>query len=232
MEDLRRAQGRVRGEWSRRSTATAGARGARRPDRGSVRPPPTASRTGRGESRGAGRLLGPGDPEAAVQFVDARDPRGVARQGWRSKAPVARSTLLGLRKPLSFAALLDRARAPAIGSDAEVVWVDEQRVLDAGVEGVVGAPRSGSPGPSTAGDGARGHREGGSRPDLAFRPVEEDGRRHARLGTARSTVTGRRSPHEREQEILAGRISASASSASRIAAGTTGRRSTRSSTRR
>lgn len=80
-----------------------------------------------------GDVLGPGDPEAPVQFVDARDLAawmvGLALEG-----PGGAFNATGPAERLSFREFLERATA-ATGSDANVVWVDEQVVLDAGIEG-------------------------------------------------------------------------------------------------
>jgi 2'-hydroxyisoflavone reductase len=79
-----------------------------------------------------GEVLGPGDPNAPVQFVDARDlARWLVQLALAGPGGTFNAT--GPAEPLTFAELLERARA-AIGSDAQVVWVDEQRLLEAGVE--------------------------------------------------------------------------------------------------
>jgi len=79
-----------------------------------------------------GEVLGPGDPDARVQLVDARDLAHWLVQ-LALAGPGGTFNATGPADPLTFAALLDRARA-AIRSDAEVVWLDDQRVLDAGVQ--------------------------------------------------------------------------------------------------
>jgi 2'-hydroxyisoflavone reductase len=79
-----------------------------------------------------GEVLGPGDPTAPVQFVDARDLAAwLVKLALQGPGGVFNAT--GPAAPLTFGELLDRATA-AIGSDASVVWVDEQTVLDAGIE--------------------------------------------------------------------------------------------------
>ncbi len=79
-----------------------------------------------------GEVLGPGDPDAPVQFVDARDLAAwLVQLALRGPGGVFNAT--GPAERLTFEELLDRART-AIGSDANVVWTDEQRVLDAGVQ--------------------------------------------------------------------------------------------------
>jgi 2'-hydroxyisoflavone reductase len=145
-----------------------------------------------------GRVLGPGEPTAPVQFVDARD-----LAAWLVKLALAGPggifNATGPAEPLGFAALLDRARA-AIGSDAEVKWVDEQRVLGAGVEPWSELPLW-LPGTDHAGmacaDIAKALAAG-----LTFRPIEE-----TVVDTLAwdRTVEGDRPTlaYEREQEILA-----------------------------
>jgi 2'-hydroxyisoflavone reductase len=79
-----------------------------------------------------GDVLGPGDPDAPVQFVDARDLASwLVRLAVGGVGGVFNAT--GPAESLRFADFLERARA-AIGSDANVIWVDEQTVLDSGVE--------------------------------------------------------------------------------------------------
>jgi 2'-hydroxyisoflavone reductase len=118
---------------------------------------------------GGGDVLGPGDPDAPVQFVDARDLAAwmvkVALEG-----PTGTFNATGPAEPLTFAEFLDRATA-AIGSDANVVWVDEQKVLDAGIEGWSELPLW-LPGDDYVGMAqadTRRAREAG----LTFRPLEE-----------------------------------------------------------
>src|SRR5205823_2810373 len=79
-----------------------------------------------------GEVLGPGDPDAPVQLVDARDLAAwLVRLSLEGPGGTFNAT--GPAEPLRFAELLDRARV-AIGSDAQIVWTDERRVLDAGVQ--------------------------------------------------------------------------------------------------
>jgi len=81
----------------------------------------------------AGRdVLGPGNPAAPVQFVDARDLAAwLVKLALEGPGGVFNAT--GPAEPLTFADLIERARA-AIGSDANVVWIDEQTLLDAEVQ--------------------------------------------------------------------------------------------------
>jgi len=116
-----------------------------------------------------GDVLGPGDPDAPVQFVDARDLAAwlvtLALEG-----PGGTFNATGPAERLTFRELLDRA-TQATGSDASVVWVDEQTVIDAGIEGWSELPLW-LPGDEYAGmaqaDTKRARAAG-----LAFRPLEE-----------------------------------------------------------
>jgi len=116
-----------------------------------------------------GDVLGPGDPGAPVQFVDARD-----LAAWLVKlalaGPGGTFNATGPAEPLTFGELLERAAA-AIGSDANVVWADEQTLIDAGIEGWTELPLW-LPGDDYAGMAqadTRRAREAG----LTFRPLEE-----------------------------------------------------------
>jgi len=145
-----------------------------------------------------GDVLGPGKPDAPVQFVDARD---LAR--WlvtlALDGPGGTFNATGPAEPLTFAQLLERAR-DAIGADANVVWVDEQHVLDADVQPWTELPLW-LPGDEYAGM-ARADISRALAAGLTFRPVEQ---------TVVDTLAWDRSvpgdrptlAHEREQEILA-----------------------------
>jgi 2'-hydroxyisoflavone reductase len=145
-----------------------------------------------------GTVLGPGDPNAPVQFVDARDLAAwlveLALEG-----PGGTFNATGPAQPLTFAELLERMR-DAIGSDADVVWVEGQRVLDAGVEPWTELPLW-LPGDDYAGM-ARADISRALDAGLTFRPVEE---------TAVDTLAwdqgepGDRPTlaHDKEREILA-----------------------------
>ncbi len=116
-----------------------------------------------------GEVLGPGDPDAPVQFVDARDLAAwLVQLALRGPGGVFNAT--GPAERLTFEELLDRART-AIGSDANVVWTDEQRVLDAGVQPWTELPLW-LPGTDYAGM-ARADISRAVDAGLRFRPVEE-----------------------------------------------------------
>jgi 2'-hydroxyisoflavone reductase len=116
-----------------------------------------------------GEVLGPGDPDAPVQFVDARDLAAwLVQLALRGPGGVFNAT--GPAERLTFEELLDRART-AIDSDAEIVWTDEQRVLDAGVQPWTELPLW-LPGTDYAGM-ARADISRAVDAGLRFRPVEE-----------------------------------------------------------
>jgi len=116
-----------------------------------------------------GDVLGPGDPAAPVQFVDARD-----LAAWLVKlaleGPGGTFNATGPAEPLTFAGFLDRAAA-AIGSDVNVVWVEEQKIIDAGIEGWSELPLW-LPGDEYAGM-ARADTRRALDAGLTFRPLEE-----------------------------------------------------------
>jgi 2'-hydroxyisoflavone reductase len=145
-----------------------------------------------------GDVLGPGNPQAPVQFVDARDlARWLVTLALHGPGGTFNAT--GPAEPLTFAELLERATR-ALGSGANVVWVDEQHVLDAGVQPWSELPLW-LPGSEYAGM-ARADIGSALAAGLAFRPVEET---VADTLAWDRTVPGDRptlSP-EREQEILA-----------------------------
>jgi 2'-hydroxyisoflavone reductase len=147
-----------------------------------------------------GEVLGPGDPGAPVQFVDARDLGAwLVRLALAGPGGVYNAT--GPAEPLTFSELLEQMRK-AIGSDASVVWTDGARVLEAGVqpwqELPLWLPDDEYAGMSRA-DISRALEAG-----LRFRPLEE-----TVLDTLAwdRTVPGERptlSP-EKERQILAGK---------------------------
>ena len=116
-----------------------------------------------------GDVLGPGDPAAPVQFVDARD-----LAAWLVKLALAGPggvfNATGPSEPLTFASLIERARA-TIGSDANVVWIDEQTLLDAEVQPWSELPLW-LPGDDYAGM-ARADTRRALAAGLTFRPLEE-----------------------------------------------------------
>jgi 2'-hydroxyisoflavone reductase len=116
-----------------------------------------------------GEVLGPGDPGAPVQFVDARDLAAwLVKLALEGPGGVFNAT--GPAEPLTFAELLERARV-AIGSDAQVRWIDEQTLLDAGVEAWSELPLW-LPGDDYAGM-ARADARRARTAGLTFRPLEE-----------------------------------------------------------
>ena len=116
-----------------------------------------------------GDVLGPGDPAAPVQFVDARDLAAwLVKLALEGPGGVFNAT--GPSKPLTFASLLERARA-AIGSDVNVVWIDEQTLLDAEVQAWTELPLW-LPGDDYAGM-ARADTRRARAAGLTFRPLEE-----------------------------------------------------------
>ena len=146
-----------------------------------------------------GDVLAPGDPGAPTQFVDARD-----LGAWLVHAAATRAggifNATGPAEPLTFGRALERIAA-AVGSDARLVWTEEQRILDAGVQPWMELPLW-LPGTDADGlmraDIARALAAG-----LAFRPLEET----ARDTLAWSLEAGEQRPtlsRERERELLAG----------------------------
>jgi 2'-hydroxyisoflavone reductase len=79
-----------------------------------------------------GTVLAPGTPESATQVIDVRD-----LAAWLVDTSERRTTgrlnAVGPAEQLSMGELLERCIAVS-GSDAEVVWVDDRTLLDAGVE--------------------------------------------------------------------------------------------------
>jgi 2'-hydroxyisoflavone reductase len=144
-----------------------------------------------------GDVLGPGDPAAPVQFVDARD---LAR--WLVQlaldGPGGTFNATGPAEGLAFAELLERTGA-ALGSDANVIWVDEERVAAAGIEPWTELPLW-LPGDDHAGM-ARADISRALAAGLRFRPLEET---VADTLAWDRTVPGDRPTltFEREQEIL------------------------------
>ena len=78
-----------------------------------------------------GEVLVPGKPERAVQLIDARDLAGwILRMAEDRKVGVYNAT--GPAYPLTMGEVIE-ACVTASGSDAEIVWVDEDFLLERGV---------------------------------------------------------------------------------------------------
>jgi 2'-hydroxyisoflavone reductase len=142
-----------------------------------------------------GTVLAPGDPEQPVQLIDARDLGAfLVHLAEQRTGGVFNGT--GPAQPLTLGETLTR-----IGGGAELVWVDDQTLLDAGVGPWMELPLW-LPGDEYAGllraDVSRALAAG-----LTFRPIEET----ARDTLAWSREAGEQRPtlsREREREILAG----------------------------
>jgi 2'-hydroxyisoflavone reductase len=145
-----------------------------------------------------GDVLCPGNPEAPVQFVDARD-LGAWLVKLALEGPGGVFNATGPAERLSFVELLDRMRA-TIGSDANLVWTDEQRILAADVQPWTELPLW-LPGSEHAGM-ARADISRALAAGLTFRPLEET---IADTLAWDGTVPGDRPTlrQEKEQEILA-----------------------------
>ena len=122
-----------------------------------------------------GEVLAPEPPEQAVQLVDVRDLAAwlllVAADG-----PAGTFNAMGPAEELTMAALLDTVRS-ATGSDAELVWVPEAVLAEAGVGAWMDLPLWLSPGlePAQAQfmavDASRARAAG-----LRFRPLSDTAR--------------------------------------------------------
>jgi 2'-hydroxyisoflavone reductase len=145
-----------------------------------------------------GDVLCSGNPEAPVQFVDARD-LGAWLVKLALEGPGGVFNATGPAERLSFVELLDRMRA-TIGSDANLVWTDEQRILAADVQPWTELPLW-LPGSEHAGM-ARADISRALAAGLTFRPLEET---IADTLAWDGTVPGDRPTlrQEKEQEILA-----------------------------
>jgi 2'-hydroxyisoflavone reductase len=145
-----------------------------------------------------GDVLAPGEPAAPVQFVDARDLAAwLVKLAFAGPGGVFDAT--GPAEPLTFGELLERSRS-AVGADANFVWTDPQRVLDAGVQPWSELPLW-LPGPDYDGM-MQADVQPAVAAGLAFRPLEE-----TVVDTLAwdRTVGGERPTlgEEKEQEILA-----------------------------
>ena len=142
-----------------------------------------------------GTVLAPGDPEQPVQLIDARDLGAfLVHLAEERTGGVFNGT--GPAQPLTLGETLTR-----IAPDAELEWVDDQRLLAAGVGPWMELPLW-LPGDEYAGllraDISRALAAG-----LTFRPLEET----ARNTLAWSREAGEQRPtlsREKEREILAG----------------------------
>lgn len=146
-----------------------------------------------------GDVLAPGSPDAPVQFVDERDLGAwLVRLAENRTSGIFNAT--GPTEPLTLGEALERIAA-AVGGDARLVWVDDRRVLDAGVQPWMELPLWLPSEPEYAyfmrGDISRALAAG-----LAFRPLEET----ARDTLAWSREAGEQRPtlsREKERELLA-----------------------------
>jgi 2'-hydroxyisoflavone reductase len=145
-----------------------------------------------------GEVLGPGSPDAPVQFIDARDLAGWLVQ-LALEGPGGTYNATGPAQLLTFEELLDNMR-DAIGSNARIVWLEGERVLEAGVQPWTELPLW-LPGSDYAGM-ARADISRALAAGLTFRPMRE---------TIVDTLAWDRAQpgdrptlaHAREQEILA-----------------------------
>jgi 2'-hydroxyisoflavone reductase len=146
-----------------------------------------------------GDVLAPGTPSARVQFVDARDLAAwlvhLAEHG-----PGGTLNATGPAEPLTLGELLERTIA-TIGSDARLMWLDDQTLIDAEVGPWMELPLW-LPGDEHSGMMSA---EIGPALDagLRFRSVEDTVRDtlawSREAGEQRATLT-----RERERELLAG----------------------------
>ncbi len=80
-----------------------------------------------------GRILAPGPAELPLQFVDARDLAAFALDAGRGRAggPL---NVAGRRGHATMGSLLEDCLGVAGAGDAELVWVEPERILEAGIE--------------------------------------------------------------------------------------------------
>ena len=146
-----------------------------------------------------GDVLAPGDPRQPVQFVDARDLGAFLVRARRARSRgVFNAT--GPAEPLTLGELLDGRTPHRAG--ARLVWVDEQRLLDAGVQPWMELPLW-LPGRRVRRDARAPTSRARSPPGSRFRPLEETARDtlawSREAGEQRPTLT-----REKERELLAG----------------------------
>ena len=111
-----------------------------------------------------GRVLAPGNPEDALQFIDVRD---LAEWLLRAAVGDVSGVFNVTGRSISFGHLLDACRVP--GVDAETVWIPSARLLDAAVD-----PGMGFRFPDRCaglGSGQRRRRVTGDGAGLTFRPL-------------------------------------------------------------
>jgi 2'-hydroxyisoflavone reductase len=140
-----------------------------------------------------GTVLAPGDPEQPVQLIDARDLGAfLVHLAEQRTSGVFNGT--GPAQPLTLGETLAR-----IGGDAELVWVDDQTLLDAEVGPWMELPLW-LPGEEYAGL-LRADISNALAAGLTFRPLEETARDtlawSLEAGEQRPTLT-----RERERELL------------------------------
>ncbi len=146
-----------------------------------------------------GDVLAPGTPSQPVQLIDVRD-LGLWLVGVAERRTSGTFNATGPAEPLTLGALLERTIA-AVGSDARLVWVGDQALLDAGVQPWTELPLW-LPGDEHTGL-LRTDIERALAAGLRFRPLEET----ARDTLAWSREAGEQRPtlsREREAELLAG----------------------------
>jgi nucleoside-diphosphate-sugar epimerase len=144
-----------------------------------------------------GEVLAPGDPDAPVQFVDARDLAAwLVRLALQGPGGVFNAT--GPAQPLTMRGLFEQLHR-ALGGDATFTWLDDESLLAAEVEPWTGLPLW-LPGDDYAGM-ARADIGRAAEAGLTFRPVAETARDtyywDASEPGERPTLT-----REREAEIL------------------------------
>jgi 2'-hydroxyisoflavone reductase len=84
-----------------------------------------------------GRVLAPGDPTDLTQVIDARDLAAFLLDGLHR----GRSGVFNLTgNPRPFGILLDLCRTATYSDDADLVWIDSERLVAAGVNPEMGIP--------------------------------------------------------------------------------------------
>ena len=150
-----------------------------------------------------GDVLAPGDPARPVQFVDARD-----LAAWILRSAEGRLTgtfnATGPDQPLTFGRFLEECRT-ATGSDARFVWVEEQFLLDAGIQPWMEVPLWTDSSDETSRYFLAVGVEKAVAAGLSFRPLAETVRDTLEWDLTRPAETERRAglARERELEVLA-----------------------------